>query len=78
MFGEVSFGFSLQRKCCFVSRELGSSDLSPPAFPRVKKRPAAYGNVPFHPRSLGGSLPDSFPYDLSSFLFLLEADLSVR
>lgn len=78
MFEEVSFGFSLQRKCCFVSCELGASDLSPSAFPWVKKRPGAYGNVPFHPYSLGGSLPDSFPYDLSSFLFLLEADLSVR
>lgn len=33
----MSFGFSLQRKCCFLSCELGSSALSPPAFHGLKK-----------------------------------------
>lgn len=36
-FREMSFEFSLQRKCYFLSRELGSSALSPPAFHGLKK-----------------------------------------
>lgn len=54
----MSFGFSLLRKCCFVSHELGSCDLSPP-FHGVKK---IYDNSLFYPHSLGGLLPDSFSY----------------
>jgi len=56
----MSFEFSLQRKCCFVSHELGSSDLSPPAFHGLKKSLGTYGNVPFHLHSLGGSFPNPF------------------